>query len=90
MEIVVRLKPHAAEALQTQPPESAGLTGLASVVAESGAGLTPQFPGIADSELASYYTLTGVPDDDAERITAALRELDEVDAAYEQPSPFPA
>lgn len=91
MDFVVRFGPEAASALAGgTPPESAGFTGLASILADSGAQLRPQFPGVTDPELRSYYILTGVADEDAERVTAALRELDEVEYAYPQPTPFPA
>jgi hypothetical protein len=91
VDFVVRFDPDAASALAGgTPPETAGFMSLASVLADFGAQLRPQFPGVTDPELRSYYILTGVADEDAEAITAALRELDEVEYAYPQPTPFPA
>lgn len=91
MDIVVRLRPDAATALRAEtPPETAGLRGLASVLADCGADMKPQFPGIEDPSLADYYTVSGVPDSDTERVTAALLDLDEVESAYAQPTPHPA
>jgi hypothetical protein len=90
MDIVVRLRPEAASALGVGTPESAGLSGLASVLAGCGAEIKPQFPGIEDPSLADYYTVSGVPDPDAEHVTSALLDLDEVEAAYTEPTPHPA
>lgn len=90
MDIVVRLRSEAATVLGEATPESAGLTGLASVLSGCGAEMRPQYPGIADRELGAYYTVSGVADEEADRVTAALLELDEVESAYPQPTPYPA
>jgi hypothetical protein len=90
MEIVVRLRPETARGLQGGSPDDVAVARLTAVLSEVGAELTPQHPGIVDPTLQSYYTVTGLSDEDAHRVAAALRELDEVEAAYEQPPPSPA
>ncbi|HUG49153.1 MAG TPA: hypothetical protein VMP67_12160 [Candidatus Limnocylindria bacterium] len=81
MDLVVRLRPETA---------GAALQRVEAVLVQMGATMTPQFPGAADTELAGYYVVSGLPDSEGERVAAALRELDGVEAAYEQPRPSPA
>jgi hypothetical protein len=45
------------------------------------------YPGIADAELASWFTVPRVPPPQAEALAARLRTLGAVDAAYVQPTP---
>ena len=89
MDIVVRLAPEKATYVR-DGASSAGMVAVESLLAEFGAELSPQFPGIEDADLATFYLVSGVPDEASERVLNALLELDEVDAAYAQPTPFPA
>lgn len=92
MEIVVRLRSDAADAFlgRRGPGEVAGIAEVAAVLRRFKVELTPQHPGIADPDLASYFTITAASFAQAEAIAAALRELDVVEAAYVQPPPSPA
>jgi len=90
MDIVVQLRPEAAQSFRAHDSEDPAVQRIDAVLAESGAMMSPQFPDIADPLLQSYYVVFGLPDDQGERVAAALRELDEVEAAYEQPRPSPA
>ena len=87
MDIVVRLAPQTAIDVR-DGASSVGMVALKSLLAESGAELSPQFPGTEDADLATFYLVSGVPDEESERVLNALLELDEVDAAYAQPTPF--
>jgi hypothetical protein len=92
MEIVVRLRSDAADAFLGRPGAGAvaGTAEVAAVLSRFGVKLTPQHPGIADPDLASYFTITAASFAQAEAIAAALRKLDVVEAAYIQPPPSPA
>jgi len=92
MEIVVRLRPETARVFQgsTGAGDVAGAAKVRAVLSRFGVDLKPQHPGVSNSELASYFTISAVSLAEAERIAAALRELDVVEAAYIQPPPSPA
>jgi hypothetical protein len=92
MEIVVRLRPETARVFQgsTGARDVAGAAKVEALLRRFGVDLKPQHPGVADSELASYFTISAVSSAQAEQIAAALRELDVVEAAYIQPPPSPA
>jgi hypothetical protein len=60
---------------------------LQAALADLGATLVPMYPGIADAELASWFTVPRVPPPQAEALAARLRTLGAVDAAYVQPTP---
>lgn len=62
---------------------------LQAVLAGFGVGLEPLHPG-ASGELGSYFTIAGLSSTEADRLTARLRELATVEAAYIQPSASPA
>lgn len=55
-----------------------------------GASLRPMHPGVKDTELARYFTLTGIPDPQQETVLATLRNLEAVTAAYVKPEAEPA
>jgi hypothetical protein len=90
MEIVVRLRDEAARALRGSAPDAAAATELEALLAGFGVRLTPQHPGVSDSELQSYFTISGIPLNEAERLASALRRLEVVEAAYIQPPVTPA
>ncbi|WP_140634437.1 hypothetical protein [Methylibium rhizosphaerae] len=80
--VVVRLR---RGAVSGSPPAS-----LQAALGGFGGTLVPMYPGISDAELASWFTVTGVPLAQADELAARLRALDSVDAAYVQPTPSPA
>jgi hypothetical protein len=88
-DIVVRLLADAAGALRGGV-QDANVTELETVLTRFGAELRQQHPGIADPQLQSYFTISVESAEQADRIAAALRNLDAVDAAYIQPRPSPA
>lgn len=88
-DIVVRLVADAARALRGGV-QDASVTELETVLMRFGAELRQQHPGVSDPQLQSYFTLSVESAEQADRIAAALRELDAVDAAYVQPRPSSA
>jgi hypothetical protein len=90
MEIVVRLRSDTAEAFRAHASEDPALKRIEAVLGDARAMMTPQFPEVVDPEQQRYFTVSGLPDAEGERIAAALLELDEVEAAYAQPPPSPA
>jgi hypothetical protein len=88
-DVVVRLRADAAEALR-RGAQDAGVTELKRLLTGFGSELRQQHPGVSDPQLQSYFNISVDSPDQADRIAAALRALDAVDAAYVQPPPTPA
>jgi hypothetical protein len=88
-EIVVRLRPETARAIQSGAQDDGRTRELKAVLSQFHVELKPQHPGTPDSQLQAYFTISGVPIAQAERIAAALRDVDTVEAAYVQPSATP-
>lgn len=88
-DVVVRLRVDAAEALR-RGAQDAGVTELKRLLTRYRAELRQQHPGISDPQLQSYFNISVDSAEQANRIAAALRALDAVDAAYVQPPPTPA
>jgi hypothetical protein len=92
VDIVVRLRPDIAPLFHMGGDQAAvEVMEVMAVLRQFGVDLRPQHPGASDPELQSYFTISGVSSTpEAERIAAALRKLDAVEAAYVQPLASPA
>jgi len=90
MDIIVRLRVDIARALHSGAENAAATQGLQAVLTQFGVALKPLHPGVSDPQLQSYFMISGVTSADADHIVAALRTLDEVEAAYVQPPMSPA
>ena len=88
MDIIVRVRVDIARALYSERAVAAH--GLKELLTRFGVELKPLHPGVSDPHLQSYFMIVGVPQADADQIVAALRALDEVEAAYVQPPVSPA
>lgn len=88
-DIIVRLRPDAARAF-SGGPRTEGVAELQTVLTRFGAELRQQHPDVSDPQLQSWFSTAVEAPDLADRIVAALVELDVVDAAYVQPRPHPA
>jgi hypothetical protein len=88
-DIIVRLRPEAARAF-SGGTRTEGVAELETVLTRFGAELRQQHPDVSDPQLQYWYTASVESPDLADRIAAALGELDAVDAAYVQPRPHPA
>jgi hypothetical protein len=91
VDIVVRLRPDIAPLFHIGGDQAVEAMEVTAVLKQFGVDLRPQHPGASDPELQSYFTISGVSSTaEAERIAAALRKLDAVEAAYVQPLASPA
>ena len=92
VDIVVRLRPDIASLFHGDGDQAAvEVMEVTAVLRRFGVDLKPQHPGASDAELQSYFTISGVASAaEAERIAAALRKLEAVEAAYVQPLASPA
>jgi hypothetical protein len=92
VDIVVRLRPDIASLFHGDGDQAAvEVMEVTAVLRRFGVDLKPQHPGASDPELQSYFTISGVASAaEAERIAAALRKLEAVEAAYVQPLASPA
>ncbi len=88
-EVVVRLRPETARVFHGKAPDAPGARQLKATLSQLGAELQPQHPGTSDSELQSYFTISGVSTTQADSVTAQLARLEGVQSAYVQPSPAP-
>ncbi len=88
-EVVVRLRPETARVFHGKAADAPGARQLKATLSQLGAELQPQHPGTSDPELQSYFTISGLPTSQADRVSAQLRKLEGVEAAYVQPSPAP-
>jgi hypothetical protein len=84
VDIVVLLRPDAADRMRRGTASE-----LHAVLAPFGAVIRPQHPGIADPLLSRYFIASGVPAGRHEELAAALLKLEDVEAAYVQPTPVP-
>jgi hypothetical protein len=82
--IVVQVRTPASRAANSIVPEF-----LAEAARRLGLTLVPQFAGATDPELARYYVAEAPAAADVEAAAAALRALNDVDAAYVQPEAAP-
>ena len=91
MELVVQLRLDAARAIRSGVGlhDKAATASLAGVLERFGVALVPQHPGVEASELATFFTISGVPATETDALRAALLDLDLVTAAYVQPEPSP-
>lgn len=87
-EIVIRLRADIARAFRTGT-RATGIDELNAALSRFGVDLKPQHPRTTEAELQSYFTISNVPSERAEEITAALRMLDVVEGAYVQPPASP-
>ena len=89
-EVVVRLRSDVAHAVRAATQDVPDTAELDAVLRRFGIALKPQHPGSTDPDLDSYFMIASVPFEQAERIAAALRELETVESAYVQPLVSPA
>jgi hypothetical protein len=87
-DVVVSLRPETARAFHGNVKDP-GAGRLNAILSQFHAELRPQHPGTSDPELQSYFTISGLSPAQADSITAALRALEVVRAAYVQPAPSP-
>jgi hypothetical protein len=91
VEIVVRLRRDIAETFRSAAGSPTGAAAEVKAAVDSfGVKLNPLHPGVSDPELGAYFVISGLSLPEAERLTARLRELRAVEAAYMQPPPSPA
>jgi len=88
-DVVVRLRAEPARVFHGLVQDAPGARELKAALSQFAAELKPQHPGTSDPELQSYFTISGLSAAQASRITAALRELETVLAAYVQPRVTP-
>ena len=65
-------------------------TSLSAAIAPLGVSLAPQHRGATDPELSRYYLVRNVDAAQADEAIGRLTALPDVEAAYVQPTAFPA
>ena len=88
MEIILKLHPDIALALQGSAPPLPAAEELGRVIEELGGTLTPLHPGEVDPLLAPFYRVE-VEEDATQRALEALLASDAVDGAYVKPADEP-
>jgi hypothetical protein len=84
VDIVVLLRPDAADRVRRGTAIE-----LHTALAPFGAVMKPQHPSIADPLLSRYFIISGVSAGRHDQLAAALLKLEDVEAAYTQPTPVP-
>jgi len=83
--VTVLVQRDSVPALTERQPSSGPARDLLRTADELGVTLEPMHPGVADTELAGYFTVD-VPDDElAQQVIARLRACEAIEAAYVKP-----
>lgn len=86
VELVVQLDGELAERWRRGTASGADAAQLRSVLAQAGATLQQQHPGMPDPELSRWFVAQVRDGDEGARLAAALLALHGVDAAYAKPA----
>lgn len=86
VEVVVQLEGLLAERWRTGAASGVDAAQLRNVLAQAGATLQSQHPGMPDPELSRWFVAQVGDDDEGVRLAAALLALHGVDAAYAKPT----
>ena len=84
MYVTIQVRPDVAPMLHEQQPPTTAVQELLQAAADLGVVLRPMHPGVANSQLATYFTVE-VSDAAAEAVIAQLRRCEAVQAAYVKP-----
>ncbi len=86
VEVVVQLDSELAERWRRGAASSADAAQLRNVLAQAGATLQLQHPGMPDPELSRWFVAQVRDDDEGARLAVALLALRGIDAAYVKPA----
>jgi hypothetical protein len=89
IDVMVRLSPEAAEALQSGQPPPPALLQAQEKLQSLGLTLEPLHAGVADRSLAAWFRVTVEDGATAEDVAAMLRTSPGVESAYVEPPSAP-
>ena len=88
MQIMLKIKPEATEALQKQQGTTDASRTLLQTAEELGVTLEPVHPGETDPTLAPYFAVEVADVEEAEQVRARFAGVDATEAAYLKPPDY--
>ncbi len=88
MQIMIKVKPEATEALQRRQATTDASQTLLQAADELGVTLEPVHPGETDPTLAPYFTVEVADAEEAEQVRSRFAGMDATDAAYIKPPDY--